>query len=326
MNFRRLIIAIAIIAVAASCKKDKDSAVTPSLEGYLTIKGLPEYISPETELSFEAHGVSHPDGGALGYAWSVVPGMETADTVNTPAFSYKFPANPGTYTLSCRVFADGYSGLSATSRTTIVKSGKNGSITGTEYPASYIITDKDTIYYKTIGSQTWTVNNISTGAGLPYKNLEVTANVFGRFYNYAEAVAACQSIQDPEGEWTLPSAGDWETLFSHIKSNRGDEYGKTMAAALMADADFNGVKMWEYWTAVGEIKNGSGFSAIPCGYANVSAKSFDGMYEYACFWTSTQSDANNRATYKYLIADQPEIFTGEADKTSYGASVRCIRK
>ena len=79
MNFRRLIIAIAIIAVAASCKKDKDSAVTPSLEGYLTIKGLPEYISPEAELSFEAHGVSHPDGGALGYAWSVVPGMETAD-------------------------------------------------------------------------------------------------------------------------------------------------------------------------------------------------------------------------------------------------------
>ena len=85
--------------------------------------------------------------------------------------------------------------------------------------------------------------------------------------------------------------------------------------------------MWEYWPNLGTITNASGMSIIPSGYANLSSKSFEGIYEYATFWTSTVSESNeNLAYYKYIYRDQPDVFTGEADRKSFGASVRCIRK
>ena len=106
----------------------------------------------------------------------------------------------------------------------------------------------------------------------------------------------------------------------------------------MADASFNGTKMWEYWPAVGEISNGSGLAFLPVGYSNLgvtpAAKStvsypdasFEGLYEYSAFWTGSEVENNgNKAYYRYIIATQPHLMIGKAYKISFGASVRCVR-
>ena len=51
----------------------------------------------------------------------------------------------------------------------------------------------------------------------------------------------------------------------------------------------------------------------------------DGNFEYAVFWTSDQA-TETEAYYKYLICDQPGIFTSKGNKKSFGAAVRCIRE
>jgi uncharacterized protein (TIGR02145 family) len=85
--------------------------------------------------------------------------------------------------------------------------------------------------------------------------------------------------------------------------------------------------MWQYWPAVGNITNKSGFSAIPAGFANLESNIFSGQYEYATFWTATEVEGNSKeAYYRYIICDEPDVFTGKGNKQSFGASVRCIKK
>ena len=161
-------------------------------------------------------------------------------------------------------------------------------------------------------------------------------DVFGRYYSYEEAVTAC-----PEG-WTLPTSEDWDALVKAAEEMKGS---KTVAAALMANADFNDTRMWEYWPEIGDITNESGISMIPVGYAMLGQKdanadntdpnleftyptaSFKGYKEYAVFWTADKVDGEEgMAYYKYFINKLPDLMTGKADMGTFGASVRCVRK
>jgi uncharacterized protein (TIGR02145 family) len=214
------------------------------------------------------------------------------------------------------------------SYTTVVAPGYNGSIQGIAY--NKIAEDSLSVnnvqyYYKTIGSQTWTLNNLSVSGGVAFRNADVMSEIFGRYYNFEEAKAACNSLDKDGQNWELPSRADWEALASHISGNTNESYGRTVTAAMMAPVTFNGTKLYEYWSNIGDINNGSGFSAIPVGYANTLAKSNNGYKEYSTFWTSDQA-TETEAYYTYLISDQPGLFTSKGDKASFGASVRCIRK
>ena len=326
MNFRKLIlITAAFVSVAVSCKKDEDTEAKPYIQGSMEVTGLPEFVAPHQKCTMKVKGAIHPEGKEIGYCWKVSPVMSKYDTTryenglnkkgepSDGSFTYTFKDSLATYTIYCYAFATGYSSNSTTTYTTVVKTGKDGSITGIEYPAAN---------FTTIGTQIWTVANESKGEGGSFRNAEVMANIFGRYYNYEQAKAACESLGT---EWKLPTKEDWEVLESYTKEHA--DLGKTVAAALMGPASFNGILMWEYWPTVGKITNGTGFSAIPVGYANLATGSYSGTYEYAAFWTSTEvEDDSNMAYYKYLICDQPDLYEGKADKNSFGASVRCIMK
>jgi uncharacterized protein (TIGR02145 family) len=318
MDFRRIILIIAAAAaVITSCKKDEEDEAKPFIKGTMEIEGLPEFITPAFKCSLTAKGAEHPEGKDISYSWKVSPGMDKYDT--TDVFNYVFPDSLCTYTVYCNAFATGYTSNSTFAYTTAAKAGKDGSITGIDYQ-SEILDGK--YYYGTVGEDTWTFNNLAEGNGLGFRKSEVMAEVFGRFYSHADAVAACESLS---GDWVLPTKEDWEKLETYVKSNPSS--GKSTAAALMGDASFNGTLMWDYWPAVGDITNSTGFSAIPVGYANTKTGNFTGTYEYAVFWTSTSvEDDDTMAYYKYLIFNEPDMFTGKADKESFGASVRCIRK
>lgn len=325
MNFRKLIYISALILAVIACKKEEDSStVTPSLNGSLMISGLPEFVAPGQILTMTPKGVEHPDGKELSYSWKVNPSMATYDT--TRIFTHTFSDTLRTYTVYCTAFADGYSTASAVAYTTAVAPGPNGSIQGIRYKDIA----EDTVYvrhmpyyYKTFGTQTWTVNNMAVRSGVPFRNADLMSEVFGRYYNFDEAKAACDSLDTASQNWELPSRADWETLASHIAGN--PTYGLTVTAAMLAPATFNGIKMYDYWPIIGDITNGSGFSALTAGYANTASKNFRGEQEYAVFWTADEA-TETEGYYKYLILDQPGLFTGKGDKASFGASVRCIRK
>ena len=321
MSFRKLILILsAFAALAVSCKDDDDDTVKPYLKGTMSIEGLPEFISPKKTYTFTVTGAEHPDDGEINYYWRISPSQTKYDTTYTsPSYTHTFSDTLQTYTVYCYAYAEGYSNNSTFLYATAVKGGRNGSITGINYPAAEVGDQ----FYQAIGDQTWTTNNYGgTAYGRGFRNSDVMSNVFGRYCNYEEAVEACQSLGT---EWTLPTMEDWAVLEEYVKNNLGTS--KSVASALMGDASLNGEIMWEYWPVVGDITNASGFSAIPVGYANLASNNFLGSYEYATFWTATSVETDDAmAYYKYLIVDQSGIYTGQGDKESFGAAVRCIRK
>lgn len=349
MTLRKLfpiILAGVLVTAAVSCKKDDDGDSKPSLDGMLTFN-IPAFIHPKEVLIMTPKGVSHPDDKGIGYYWKVSPGMETADTVRLEnglspeghvsdgSFRYHFPDSIGTYTVSCYAFAEGYNSSYASSYTTVVIGGLNGSITGTGIIASdrKVTADGNDYYYTQHNELDWFRNNLANPAsGASYYNSDAMLTVFGNFYSYEDAVKAC-----PEG-WRLPTDADWVALANSINPESDAVAGepiKGIAASLMVSAKFNKMEMWEYWPEVGDITNSSRLSVLPAGYSNLGEKnnegkypnaSFSGVYEYAVFWTADKVEGNeNMAYYRYLICDQPDMLIGKGDTKAFGANVRCVR-
>lgn len=328
MKFSKIIVAALFVSAVIGCKKDDDTTITPVLDGYLYISGkLPEYVSGGHTVTLKPEGLSHPDGKEITYTWTVSPSAPTACT--TEVFSFTFSDTLQTCTIYCTASADGYSSSSAAKYATVVKGGfgENCSINGIDFSSakSFSTSNTTTYYYAPIGTQTWMLNNAAEGpSGKSYSDAEAMSNVFGRYYSYPEAMALCESLSTSETEWKLPSYEDWKTLESYIKEQA--DYGKSVAAALMGNATFNGNEMWEYWPVVGDITNSTGFSAMPVGYTNVKTSIFDGLDEYAVFWTATEADRATEANAVYMICGQPDLYFSHVDKESFGASVRCIQK
>ena len=339
-----LFIIAASFMAAVSCKKDDDSTALPSLGGSLSFYA-PLFIEPGQTLTMTPTGVIHPEDEGLGYYWTVSPVMDDMDTTRLEnglapdgkesdgSFTFRFPDSLAVYKVRAYAFAEGYTGKSGEKYVTTVKPGLDGSLTNTNIKASddHITFEGQDYYYVAIDSLEWFRNNMAvTTGGAPYSNAEIMTNVFGRFYNYEDALAAC-----PEG-WRLPTEDDWLALGAALGAS-ADKYGtiKGVSAKMMADAHFNGVTMWAYWPAVGTITNSSLFSAVPAGYMNLGeevngaypeADSY-GVYEYAAFWTADSVEGDDSmAYYRYIVDNQPDLFITKGDKKNFGASVRCVRE
>lgn len=347
MNISRLtsfIIIAAGIMAAVSCKKDKTTEVDPSLSGTLSFYA-PEFIEPGDTITMIPQGVEHPEKKNVGFYWKVTPSDGGSDTTrfedglgkdgkeSDGTIHYPFPDTLAVFTVKCFAFAEGYTGSSATRYVTTVKPGLDGSLTnlGIQSSDPHITIDGQKYFYSKIGNLEWFRNNIGVRTGgAPYNNADIMSDVLGRFYNYEDALAAC-----PEG-WRLPTEADWNAL-GEAAGAKAKTYGtmKGIAAKLMADAKFNGVDMWDYWPAVGTLTNDYGFSAVPAGYLNLGPKAetggypqadSKGVYEYATFWTADQVEGEEgMAYYRYIVADQPDVFISKGDKANFGASVRCVR-
>lgn len=344
---------ILLIFAAASCKKEDETTVLPSLSGSLSFK-VPAYVHPGAELTMTPKGVEHPENEGLGYYWKVTPTMTKNDTTrfvngldkngnpSDGTFKFVIPDTLQTYTVTGYAFAEGYSYTSRTSECTAVTGGINGSITNTGITENSpsVTVNGTKYYYTTIGGTDWLSRNVSdASAGAPYFNSIAMDDVFGRYYTYEEALTVC-----PEG-WTLPGEADWTAMAEALGSTVETAYSpiKGIAAKIMGNAYFNDALMWEYWPEVGDITNESGFSAIPTGFCMLGVKNatpeitefydysypqanFKGVYEYATFWTADAvEDEEGMAYYRYIICNQPDIMIGKGDAKSFGASVRCVR-
>lgn len=318
MKSRLLCFALSLAAIVTfGCKKDDDTDTTikPSLYG-ATFTIVP-YGAVGESFELSAAGTvyttdgNQPEESELEYYWSVNLGEKVAGR------HYTFtPTETGNYTITLVVASQSaayYSG--SNSRTiSIIDPSLGASLTETGIDAGddHINVDGVDYYYKSLAGKDWFRNNLAApGSGLCYAGAEVTATVFGKYYTWEEASEAC-----PEG-WRLPSADEFKAL--------ADAYeGK--AGALMADAWFNGSRMWAYKPEIG-INNTSGFSAIPSGYVTISSQpKYTAINEYAAFWTSTSSGEDaGMAIYYYLNVNQKEVFSHQAEKKSLALSVRCVR-
>ncbi len=349
MSLRKLkpiLMAAAVLLAVASCKKEDEEVEIKYVDGKLSFD-LPEFVLPNTTLKLTPKGLSHPDGGEIGYFWKVSPSMSKSDTTryltgldkngkpSDGSFTFQFPDTLQTYTVYCNGFSEDYSTSSRSLSTTVVLSGPENSITGTGITVGsdpYVEINGKQYYYTTIGDLDWFRQDLAyTAAGIPFRNGKPMDGVFGLFYNYEEALKAC-----PEG-WRLPTDREWVDMAGKLSGNGTADYLHQtipgIAGKLKTDAYFNGQKMWEYWPSAGKITNESRLGVIPAGYANFKEASedgsypqaeFTGVYQYSAHWTADAAE-DGMAYYRYIYCKLSDMFIGKADTKTFGAAVRCVR-
>lgn len=289
-------------------------------------------------------------------------GLDKNGQPSDGTFKYTLKDSLGTYTIYCYAFAKGYTASSASAYVTVVRGGVQANPDEPEVSITNNgITEKCTslegtgYYYTTVGNYDWIANNISDNTGgATFYGYKAMGDVFGRYYSYDEAKSVCANLPANGGNtWRLPTDQDWVNLVKDITKDdvkgefkadvHSDIYwdiktnGKpSLTSRLAANASFNGTAMWNYWPAVGSLENTSGMSIIPTGYTNLGVtpelKSnypgaiFDGAYEYAAFWTADEVEGETEmAYYRYMYEKDPHLMIGKGYKSTFGASVRCVR-
>lgn len=329
--------AVAVVVPLGSCKKDKEGTYTTSesLPGTLTIS-VPKFIGTNSSVLLTPKGITS-DTVDVGYYWTAKPLYEERDTTRhlgadesvTGAYEFISKDTLCTVTLTCYAFAKGYSTQNASAYCTIVDPALGKTVTndGVDTDTDVFVDSRDgkNYYYKTIGTRDWFVKNLAwEGAGSSFQDCEVMDGIYGRYYTWTEALTSC-----PDG-WRLPSDEDWLDLASAGGYAGTDGTADFIGAAgsIMADARFNGEKMWEYWPAV-KITNRTGFAALPAGYCTIGdSVSYGHDFEYAVFWSSESSksdDGENMGIYRMIYVNRPDIMRGALNTDNFGASVRCVR-
>ncbi len=333
MSLRKLnplFVTAALLLAVVSCKDDDETAVLPYLTGLYF--DCPSFVSPGQAVTMIPKGVTDTDGEEVGYFWRVTPTMSFNDT--TDVFVHWFSDTLKTYTVNCYAYADGYNNDAYSKQVMVVKGGLDQSIkkTGIKSTDSKITVDGTDYYFAKVGDLYWFRNNLAgKESGIPYVNEDITSDIFGRFYNYNQAMSAC-----PQG-WRLPTEEDWMSLAAALEAPATKKYStfEGVTAKLMADASFNETPIVQYWPAVGDVKNTSRLSMLPFGYVNLGNKNdegkyheaaFDGIFEYAAFWTADKVDGEeDMAYYRYMVVSQPDMMVGKGSVNSFGAMVRCVR-
>ena len=335
------IVGLWLTLALASCHHEPASEEKDYLDGSPTFT-VDAYLRPGMQIEVEAGGVTHPEGLGLGFYWTETISNQI-DTVRTPGdpasvsnvYRFTVPDTTGTFQLRCSAYADGYYISTGTANFVVVKTGLDESLAGRGIAATdpHVADARETdvpdgenqYYYTSIGELDWMRNNLSySGTGHSFRLSKVMDALAGRFYTWEEAQTAC-----PDG-WRLPTDSEWAAMVSTVTGSSHAAGGllSGAAGALMGDAYFNGNKMWEFWPEV-KISNSSKLAVVPFGYALVAGEklSFIGASEYAAFWLAdTAADDAEKALYRYIYVKQPDIYLGQADKSSFAASVRCVRE
>ena len=301
-------------AVSLSCKKKEEETTTkPGLYGLDF--DIAMFARPGQEFTLKPYGVYTGDGKEIDdivYKWKYADGEYEEKEIYTLKIG-----EVGNYTITCMASDPEENYYSTTASHTIIvidpALGKTLIGTGIEADDDHISDSRDKTgeneyFYTHIGDLDWFRNNLAyKGAGVPYEEAEVTSYPLGRYYTWNEAQEAC-----PEG-WRLPTDEEWASL--------GHEAG-----ALTVDAYLNSKRMWEYWPQIIRT-NSTGLAIIPAGYVLTGDDpSFKRIYDYAAFWTATESETDpSMARYRYIYVKENEVRSTFGEKSTLALSVRCVR-
>lgn len=330
-----LLLTLAVLSLAAGCKKDDDDT-SEYFAGSISLK-MDTFVEPGYTKTFCVDTLSRllrNEDGDIGYYY-VLPGSSARDTVKAEGgtftkktFTAVAPDSLSTFKVSYSGFARGYYDSTGSASFTVVKVGLNGKGSLTNYDIAetdgQFVDERDgrSYYYTSAGDLDWMRQNLAwEGSGVAFDDCKSAAvsTVIGRFYTWDQAVTAC-----PDG-WRLPADADWAALAGQFVSGaRAGEDIPGVSGHLMENVYMNRERLWEYWREV-TIDNKARFSALPMGYATVSEDMivFEGKGSYALFWTSDED--GEYGGYRYIFAEEPTLHYGLADKSSFAATVRCVR-
>ena len=325
-NFPLVVLVLFLGAVLFSCKKEEEETSLEYMDGSM-IFSIPTYVMPGQQFHLVPSGVTIPDGTVPGIYWTGTILGNTRDTTRVlngtgdGSIDVLVPEEETSVSVSCVAFADGYYASSKTVNLVVVKGAE--SISGLNLPADVAMLtdsrDERTYPYVPIGSRDWMARNLAYGSGMNYYDADAMQDVFGMYYTWDEAMAAC-----PEG-WRLPTADDWSDLArAHGYSGTEDTFAG-IGGKMMADAYLNDSKMWEFWPEV-KITNSLHFCALPVGYA-IDAEGtarFRGSSDYAVFWTAEEAD-EEMAYVRQLYVRSEDVYKASLHKSSFRANVRCVR-
>ena len=301
--------ALLAVLLAPGCKKDSDTT-TPGLSG-LSVSTATAFVTVGASVTFtaDASGIYASDSstpGAIGIYWQLDSGDKDTLTVDVsksnPSYTLTNIA-AGNHTVTCAAFCSGYYNASSTASFQAID--PETALTGLpKQKTEKIGTEVYPILQS--GGLLWMGKNLYGGGGISYGDAPVLDSVFGNYYTWEEAGAAC-----PSG-WRLPSAAEFDQL--------GTDAGKLMVNALFMENE-----MWTYWPAV-TITNALSFNAIPTGYLDKATENNrdQGLGDYACWWTADRE--GNLGVYRYIFEENPLVQKGQGSISSLALNVRCVKE
>lgn len=174
---------------------------------------------------------------------------------------------------------------------------------------SWVIDSRDESPYIAvkIGSQSWLTSDVhyNVPGSKPCNDNDSLAAIYGRLYTWQQAKSAC-----PAG-YRLPSRDDWYKLEK--------EMGMTDQEVLKVD----GIRTW---TEITPGLQSLGFNIYLIGiYSdNNLVQGFNGFGDYAYYWTSTESYANQAWAWVYINGQWFFLPMADVYQSDY-LSVRCVK-
>lgn len=173
--------------------------------------------------------------------------------------------------------------------------------------------------YTTIRDRYWLTENMRYNIEGSKLNPENPDTLFGRLYNWEQAVKAC-----PDG-WVLTSNPDWIVLESRVTSD-------ALQDDLFKKGRFRGdnvqaLKSKNYWLTPGIDSLGVKF--LPAGRGG-GPKNFFGLGKLAFFWTATPHVESGGmlkelANFRYLHNDSVGVYSDTHWKETQFYSCRCVQ-
>lgn len=200
--------------------------------------------------------------------------------------------------------------------------------------------DNKTYKWVKIGDQVWMAENLAyTGPDIQhitdctewsnnddydgwcyYNNDQTLGQKYGPLYQWEAAKTAV-----PPG-WHLPTADEWEELFTYLQDNDYGVNGGDGIAISMAIRDD-----WEHINGFGvigsgdftELENKSGFSALPAGV--VSGDSCQYLHQATFWWSSTETSSVLHTVVGFGLSYDWFSRFRWAHYAGSGLSVRCVK-
>lgn len=327
-----LFLAMACLVLMTGCKAgdEEEEATKPYMSGTIS-NDAPEYVLKGDLVTITGYGITYPENPTYQWFFSNL----LADTLCANRVTVQMPDTVNKFVfVEYANHPDFYSSTGSFSLY-VIDTTYNTSLTGVPRSNKFIRDPRDgKIYnYVTIGSLDWFAQNLAYKTGSAYHDSPILDGLFGRFYHWDTATGnrtgsglgggpqgAC-----PEG-WSVPTNEDWEDLAKAMNGGSAlpfsDKWEK-LGSLASADASFIGERMWPY-SPDNSHENTFGWNALPLGNTSFYHETNSGYGKYGFWWSSSEKN-DKYAYYRYIFYDLGSFPMNFADKSDFGASVRCVR-
>ena len=325
-----LLSALACLSFVTACSSDDDEETKPYMSGSIA-NDAPSYASVGDLLTINGSGIFCPED--VKYKWYIAGFLE--DTLTAQKITVQMPDTTDSFTFVELATHPDYYSSSGSFILYVIDTTFNKSLTGITRSGKSITDSRDgkEYSYVTIGSLDWFSQNLAYRTGTTFKNSPIMDGLFGRYYHWDTAtggVAGSGLGGGPQGAcpegWSVPTNEDWEDLAKAM--NGGDELPfndrwEGLGDVASTDAYLLEERLWPY-SPKNDHKNTFGWNALPVGNTTFYHEDVNDYEKYGFWWSSSERDGKY-AYYRYIYYDLGSFPMNYADKSDFGASVRCVR-